>query len=202
MNSPVVVGIDGSASALDAVRWAADEARRRGSPLRLVHAQEMPAGYPPGFVDWHALHEALAAQGRTWLDQAREAVAPELPVEVVTVKAGAVPALMTESAGAGLLVLGTRGFGGFTGLFVGSTAVALAARAHCPVVVVREPGASTVGTGPVVVGVDGTPVGEAAIAFACAEASARGAGLVAVHAWTDLLLEAAFAGAAAQLDFS
>jgi nucleotide-binding universal stress UspA family protein len=54
----------------------------------------------------------------------------------------------------------------------------------------------------VVVGVDGTPVGEAAIAFAFAEASARGADLVAVHAWTDLLLETAFAAGAAALDFT
>jgi nucleotide-binding universal stress UspA family protein len=54
----------------------------------------------------------------------------------------------------------------------------------------------------VVVGVDGTPVGEAAIAFAFAAASMRGTGLVAVHTWTDLVLEAAFAGSAAQLDFS
>jgi nucleotide-binding universal stress UspA family protein len=50
--------------------------------------------------------------------------------------------------------------------------------------------------------VDGTPTGESAIAFAFVEASARGTDLVAVHTWTDLLLETAFAGAAAQLDFS
>jgi nucleotide-binding universal stress UspA family protein len=56
--------------------------------------------------------------------------------------------------------------------------------------------------GPVVVGVDGTPVGEAAIAFAFAEASTRGTDLVAVHTWTDLLLETAFAGESAVLDFS
>jgi nucleotide-binding universal stress UspA family protein len=201
-HSPVVVGVDGSESALHAVRWAAAEAVRRGTRLRLVHAYEIPVGYPPGFVDWHALHEALAAQGRAWLVRARDEVeklAPGLAAEVVEVKAGAVPTLVRESAEAAVLVLGSRGLGGFTGLVVGSTAVAMAARAHCPVVVVRGPDSST---GPVVVGVDGTPVGEAAIAFAFAEASARGADLVAVHTWTDLALETALAGGAAALDFA
>jgi nucleotide-binding universal stress UspA family protein len=202
VNAPVVVGVDGSESALHAVRWAADEARRRRTGLRLVHAHEIPVGYPPGFVDWHALHVALAAQGRSWLDQARQAVediAPGLVADVVEVKAGAVPALLAESAHAALVVLGSRGLGGFTGLLLGSTAVELAAHAHCPVVAVRGP---YPGDGPVVVGIDGTPTGEPAIAFAFAAASARGTGLVAVHTWTDLLLEAAFAGSAAQLDFS
>ncbi|MPZ78972.1 MAG: universal stress protein [Actinophytocola sp.] len=212
MNKPVVVGVDGSESALHAVRWAADEARRRQAPLHLVHAYEIPVSYPPGFVDWHALHEALVAQGKSWLGQAREMAeeaVPGLAVQTVEVKAGAVPTLVKQSAGAALLVLGTRGLGGFTGLLIGSTAVELAAHAHCPIVVVRGSDAERslrsehrLGTGPVVVGVDGTPVGEAAIAFAFAEASTRGTGLVAVHTWTDLLLETAFAGAAAQLDFS
>jgi nucleotide-binding universal stress UspA family protein len=201
MSAPVVVGVDGSDSALHAVRWAADEARRRGVGLQLVHAFEIPVGYPPGFVDWHALHEALAARGRSALDQARAAageVVLGLTVETAQVESGAVPALVNQSASAALLVLGTRGLGGFTGLLLGSTAVELAAHAHCPVVVVRGPSSD----GPVVVGVDGTPTGESAIAFAFAEASALGTDLVAVHTWTDLLLETAFAGAAAQLDFS
>jgi nucleotide-binding universal stress UspA family protein len=97
-------------------------------------------------------------------------------------------------------VLGSRGLGGFSGLVIGSTAVAVAGHAHAPVVVIRadEPPAD----GPVVVGVDGTPVGEAAIAFAFAQASARGVDLVAVHAWTDLVVEAAYVGGAAALDFA
>ena len=198
--STVVVGVDGSESALHAVRWAAHEARRRRLSLRLVHAYEVPVGYRSGFVDWSALLEGLVAQAREWLDQARQAAeetAPDVAVETVELRSFPVPALEAESAHADLLVLGTRGLGGFSGLLVGSTAVALVARARCPVVVVR--GAAT-DTGPVVVGVDGTTVGEAAIAFAFAEASARGAGLVAVHTWTDLLLEMAFTGEAAALD--
>lgn len=219
MNAPVVVGVDGSESALAAVRWAADDARRRGVGLRLVHAYDIPTGYPPGFVDWHTLHAALAAQGRSWLAQARQAAeeqvlagvgtapgpavdtvgaAPELVVDAIEVKSGVVPALVRESTHAAVVVLGTRGLGGFSGLLVGSTAVGLAVHARCPVVVVR----GVAHDGPVVVGVDGTPAGEEAIAFAFAEASRHGTDLVAVHTWTDLVLEEALAGGAAALDFA
>jgi len=201
MSQPVVVGVDGSGSALDAVRWAAEEAARRDIRLRLVHAFELPVGYPPGFVDAKALYDALAAQAKESLEQARalaEETAPGLSVEVVDVQAGAVPALVAESDGAAVLALGSRGLGGFTGLVVGSTAVALVARSRCPVVVVRGPGQD----GPVVVGVDGTPTSEGAIAFAMAEASARGAELIAVYTWSDVLLELAFTGERDALDVS
>src|SRR6476469_5811622 len=170
VNTPVVAGVDGSESALHAVRWAALEARRRHAGLRLVHAFGIPVGYAPGFVDWHALHEAVVAQGRTWLDEARKAAeetVPGLAVELVEVKAGSVPVLLKESAHAALVVLGTRGLGGFTGLVIGSTAVEVAAHA-----------------------------------FAFAQASTLGTDLVAVHTWTDLILEAAFAGGATALDFA
>lgn len=198
---PVVVGVDGSESALTAVRWAAAEARRRDTRLRIVHVYQVPAGYPQGFVDVRLLHDALVTQGKAWLDLARE-VAEEtargIVTEVVEVHAPTVPTLTRESADAAVLVLGTRGLGGFAGLVVGSTAVELATRANCPVVVVREPERD----GPVVVGVDGTPASEAAIAFAFAVASSGGGHLVAVHAWTDRLLEIAFAGTPEALDIS
>ena len=205
--APVVVGVDGSESALQAVGWAAAEARRLGAPLRLVHAYEAPTGYPQGFVDAHTLRDALAARGRGWLARAADVAAaavPGLRAEIVEKNASAVPVLVAESRTAARVVLGSRGLGGFTGLLVGSTAVELASRARCPVVVVRgaDAGAPPPSTGPVVVGVDGTPVGEPAVAFAFAEASALGADLVAVHTWTDLVLDAAFAGGAAALDFA
>ncbi len=199
--APVVAGIDGSESALLATRWAATAALRRGTSLRIVHVCAIPVGYPPGFVDARVLREAMAEQGRGWLAQARDAAemaAPGLEVETAEVTAGVVPTLVRESAAAAMVVLGTRGLGGFTGLLVGSTAVEVAARAECPVVVVR--GAER--QGPVVVGVDGTPASEAAIEFAFAEAAARDTDLVTVHTWTDLLVETAFAGGAAALDFS
>jgi nucleotide-binding universal stress UspA family protein len=171
-----------------------------------VHACQLATGYPPGVVDWHAVRTALEEQGRGWLAAARavaEAAVPGLGVEVELTVAPSVPALVAESRGADLLVLGSLGLGGFAGLLLGSTSVELAGRAACPVVVVRGRAADEPPVdGAIVVGVDGTPVGEAAIAFAFAEASACGAELVAVHAWTDLVLETAFLGGAAVLDFT
>lgn len=203
MTAPIVVGVDGSESSLHAVRWAATRAGRSGARLRLVHASEVPVGYPPGVVDPHVLRTALEEQAHDWLHRAAEVAGAGLRVEEVVELAPAVPALVEESRDAALVVLGSRGLGGFTGLLLGSTSVGLAARAHCPVVVVRGRQADQPPPteGPVVVGVDGTPVGEAAIAFAFAQASAWRTDLVAVHAWTDLLLENAFPGAAA-LDFA
>jgi nucleotide-binding universal stress UspA family protein len=207
MGSPVVVGVDGSDSCMLAVGWAAAEAARRGTTLRLVHACEVPSGYPAGIVDRHVLVAALAAQGRDWLTQAQEVAeraVDGLVPEVVTVTGSVAVTLLKESRSAALLVLGSRGLGGITGLLVGSASVELAAHAHCPVVVVRgrDTGVVPPVDGPVVVGVDGTPAGEAAIAFAFEEASLRRAELVAVHAWTELVLETAFAGSAAALDFA
>lgn len=186
----IVVGVDGSASALDAVRWAAREAGRRGMPLRLVNSYQVPAGadgvLDPGVID------LLREQGRRWLADAR-AIAGEAGVhaDIALVSAPVVPALLEESRSAGLLVLGTRGLGGFTGLLIGSTAVSLAGRAHCPVVVVRGEEAAH---GPVVVGVDGLAHSEAAVAFAFGEASAQDSDLVAVHAWHDSLADTVLLG--------
>jgi nucleotide-binding universal stress UspA family protein len=91
-----------------------------------------------------------------------------------------------------MVVLGDRGYGGVSGLLLGSVAAAMAAKADCPVVLVRtEEGAPVEDrTRPVVVGVDGSPVSEAALAFAFEEASMRGVPLVALHTWWDLLIDA------------
>jgi nucleotide-binding universal stress UspA family protein len=196
----VVVGIDGSESALRAVRWAVGEATRRGCGLRLVHAFEQLTGYAPRVVDWRAVHEAMRERGETWLAEAAKE-AGDLPVETVLVEASHVVTLVKESEDAAVIVLGSRGLGGFSGLVVGSTAVQLTGRARCPVVVVRDEHPDEHPDGPVVVGVDGTPVGEPAIAYAFAQASACGAELVAVHAWSDLILDAAYTGNAAAIDF-
>jgi nucleotide-binding universal stress UspA family protein len=82
-----------------------------------------------------------------------------------------------------MVVLGSRGLGGFTGMLIGSTAVGVTAHGHCPVVVARG---SEGRTGPVVVGVDGSPTSELALAMAFEEASLRRAELIAVHAWSDV----------------
>ncbi len=199
---PVVAAVDGSRSAVGAAVWAAREAGRRGTRLRLVHAYVVPTrGYPDFLSTFPQLREAMADQGRRWLDEARAAAGqavPELPVEAGTVEGEVVPALLAESHGAALVVVGSRGLGGFTGMLVGSVALALATHAHSPVAVVRGPGPDDPPPteGPVVVGTDGSPESRRAVDYAFAAAAARAVPLVAVRAWNDALVEGLSAGSA------
>jgi nucleotide-binding universal stress UspA family protein len=204
-SEPVVVGVDGSSSALRAVRWAAGIAVRDGVPLRLVHAYTPTPQPPAGITEEEPLLGAPRTRGQHWIDESRKVAAevdPALPVEVVLVAAQVANTLLHESATASMLALGTRRLSALTGLLVGSTSVTVAGHADCPVVIVRgpDPDEAPRETGPVVVGVDATTVSDSAIAFAFAEASVREAGLVAVHAWTEPVLETALAGGGGQLD--
>jgi nucleotide-binding universal stress UspA family protein len=203
----VAVGIDGSTSALRAVRWAAGIAVRDRVPLRLVHTYELALGLPAGITEEKSLLTALRTQGQRCIDEARDIAAqvdPALPVEVVLAAASAAETLLRESATASMLALGTRRLSALTGLLVGSTSVAVAGHADCPVVVVRgaDPDAAPRETGPVVVGVDATAVSDSAIAFAFPEASVRKAELVAVHAWSESVFESALAASRGQLDLA
>jgi nucleotide-binding universal stress UspA family protein len=206
-NAPIVVGVDGSISALHAVRWAAAEAAHRHLPVRLVHGQAVTETTYPGMsVTPQGLYDAMQDQAREWLHQAREGaleVSPELEVDTELREVPAVPTLLDESKTARMVVLGSRGLGGFTGLLVGSTAVSLAAYGQCPVAVVRGQTLADPppGSGPVVVGVDGSPTSEGAIEVAFDEASFRGVGLVAVHTWSDVTVGSAFDIAAVSLDW-
>jgi nucleotide-binding universal stress UspA family protein len=114
---------------------------------------------------------------------------PGLRVETEVTIGNPTTVLVDESRGASLVVLGSRGLGGFTGLLVGSVSTQVATHARAPVMVVRgahrdDPHAPPApGEGPVVVGVDGSSRSAAAVEFALAEAAARGQPLVAVHVW-------------------
>ncbi|QGN49284.1 universal stress protein [Micromonospora sp. WMMD558] len=182
--APVVVGVDGSAAALDAVRVAAREAEYRQRPLRVVHAFIWPlTGAPLTPVPGAPVTAGLRNQAERYVaeavDEARK-VFPELRVAGVVVDGAPTPVLLDEAREAALVVLGHRGLGGFAGLLLGSVTVQVSARAQCPVLVVRgEPRAD----GPVVVGVDGSELSTEAIGFAFEEAARRDAPLVAVHAW-------------------
>lgn len=193
----VVVGVDGSATALHAVHRAAEHAGRNDVPLRIVHAYELPFGFPSGVTEEESVLNVLRREGRRWLGEARDAATTVVPGLEVDTELAAMPAttgLLRESENASVLFLGNRGHNPLTGLLGGSTALALASHAHCPVVLVRTNGADdNPRTGPVVVGVDGTEASEAAVAFAFAEAASTGATLVALHAYAESLLEAAFA---------
>ncbi|HEX5740982.1 MAG TPA: universal stress protein [Pilimelia sp.] len=181
----VVVGVDGSPSALQAVAAAAQAARLYARPLRIVHAFIWPLMHVPMEpVPGGPAEGGLRNDADRLLAEAEEAArkaAPDIAVECALVDGAAAPVLIAESRRACLLVLGDRGLGGFTGLLVGSVAVQLAAHAACPVLVVRG---DEHPTGPVVVGVDGSATGTRAVDFAMREAHLRGVPLVAVHAWT------------------
>lgn len=188
MSGPVVVGVDGSGSALDAVRWAAAEAMRLGVPLCLVHAELSSP------LDWDLRsREALRRQSLSWLHEAAEAARSVEPgVALVPQVEVGDPAslLIAQSVDACLLVLGSRGMGGFGALLVGSTAIAVTGRSGRPVVVVR----GEVREGPVVVGVHGEE--PAVLTEAFEQAAARRAPLIAVSvsrtpsgAFTDAVAE-------------
>jgi nucleotide-binding universal stress UspA family protein len=188
---PILVGIDGSFSAERAARWAAREARARHVPLYLLHAYEFAADFAPDSE--RASRSVFLAYGRDCLREAAEQARREAPgVEVSTelVVSQSVELLARRSATASLVVVGSRGLGGVSGLLLGSVAVGLVSHAHCPVVIVRgdeydRPADEVAAdpTAPVVVGIDGSPVSSAALAYAYECASIHGSPLVAVHAW-------------------
>jgi nucleotide-binding universal stress UspA family protein len=181
---PILVGVDGSDPATDAVRWAAEEASRLGSGLRIVHVWIWPLyhvqlGPAPGAP----AGAGLRAQAEWVLSQAAEVAGQALPptaIETSLITGAAALELVLLSASARMLVVGHRGLGGFTGLLLGSVGVAVSARASCPAVVVR--GDETAG-GAVVVGLDGSLDGRRALEAGFCEAVLRRAPLLAVHAW-------------------
>ncbi|GAB2794570.1 universal stress protein [Amycolatopsis magusensis] len=207
-NRPVVAGVDGSVSALHAVRWAAKEAVRREKPLRLVHACFVPPKPPHVPVALPREYgEALIEQGHEWLAEAATAarsVDDRVEVDTDLRVGAAAETLTTASAEADLVVLGSRGLGGFSGLLVGSVSVALAHHGQCPVVVVRgrTPESAPPETGPIVVGVDNSANCDAALDFAFASAAALEVPLLAVHTWNDLSLEHGWPVMPMQLDYT
>jgi len=194
----VLVGVDGSDAALRAVRWGAAEARRRRLPLRLVHAFAWvkDAHFRASETTEH-YRNILLDQGRSHLDAAAAVaheVAPELAVEKQLTVGHPVEVLRTEGQRAAVAVIGDRGLSRFDDLLVGSTAMAMAAHAACPIVVVRggEPDPGGSGSMPVVVGVDDSANSDGAIEFALEAAAARVVPMVAVHAYAELFVDSTF----------
>lgn len=181
---PVIVGTDGSEESLRAVEWAALEARRHGSPLRIVSA---PAAMPQVHAH-HARPTEIAAALRgisaRALDAAitrSEEVAPGLPADTGLLTGPAAVAVARCGADASMLVVGARGAGGFAAMMLGSVSRYVAAWAPCPVVVVREE--STAVHREIAVGIRDPEDVSGTLAFAFEEAAQRGADLVAVHTW-------------------
>jgi nucleotide-binding universal stress UspA family protein len=188
---PVVVGVDGSAVARNAARWAAREAARRRTTLRIVYADAttLPVRSEIPGVRWSKEHEAhIREQVAQWLSSAAEAAreqAPEVSVRTASLPGAPDKVLIVESDSAGLLVVGDRGFGGFIGLLAGAVAVKVAAHAYCSVAVVPDVGEPLTFpvAGPIVAGVDDPRSAESVLAHAFAVAASWKVPLHVVHTW-------------------
>ncbi|WP_380283157.1 universal stress protein [Kitasatospora purpeofusca] len=208
MPRSVVVGVDGSPESLAALDWAAEEAARRGLPLKVVLA-------------WPTVVTPLAVLGTVDLARRQADVTlrdaelrvrerwPELTLQAVQVPTDPVRALVDEVSGAQepdgapaeLLVLGSRGLGAVAGFLVGSVSQRVLARTDCPVVLVRrgEDGEEAAGAREVVVGVDPFEGADAVLAHAFEVAERRGLPVRAVYSWT-LPATYQYAGIAASVD--
>ncbi|MGC5333616.1 universal stress protein [Micromonospora sp. DT62] len=184
MNRPVVVGVDGSPASLLAAEHAARAAVLRSRPLHLVHGYLHPLGYGVPVNPYDLGLPAPTEEAQKMLETTAADLAercPGLTVEVRQVAGGPGATLVEESRRAELVVVGSRGLGGFAGLLLGSVGTQVAAHAHCPVLVVRPAEEPIPVAGPVLVGVDGSEPAELAVGYAADEAARRGDGLVLLH---------------------
>ncbi|GAA4711607.1 universal stress protein [Phytohabitans rumicis] len=184
---PITVGYDASEGAKLGLRWALDEGARTGTPVSLLYAYEWQAvagPISPGPSAWP--DRGFREDAQKLVDAAVTAAFQTHPQVAVTggIDGGsAVAALLERSRHSSLVVLGSRGHGGFAELLIGSTSASVSAHAHCPIVVVRgdEPAAAA---SPVVVGIDDSDCALLALEFAFAQAAAREASLRVVRAWS------------------
>lgn len=191
----IVVGVDGSAAARSAALWAAKEAASRHCGLLLVHVVRGPAPelvYTPLSTP---LPTAMSEESvRTHAENALTDLAAECTrlspgLDARTRVEHGHPADVLDDIGrdADMLVVGSSGRSGVTRALLSSTAADLAGHHERPVVVVRE---AKAGDGSVVVGVDGSDTSAAAIDFAFDFARRHDRDLIAVHAWSDMPIEA------------
>ncbi|MFJ9695658.1 universal stress protein [Kitasatospora sp. NPDC101183] len=183
MTRIVAAGVDGSPASTAAAQWAAGEALRRGAALRLLHAWPWLTDGVSTFAEPDDLPAAALQTLEAAVREIR-AQHPGLEVSTDAVLDAPVDGLLAAASvgEAELLVLGSRGLGGFAGLMLGSVSMAVAGRSAVPVAVVRESREGG-GAGEVVVGVDAHSPEEEVLAFAFREAALRGARLRAVHGW-------------------
>ncbi|MEU4689897.1 universal stress protein [Actinoplanes sp. NPDC023714] len=183
MRTPtIVVATDGAPSGESTVRWAAREAESRGIRLRVVHVLEWDMNnarydyYGQHFEAARRLAETVTA---TAADVARTA-APGAEITMATLIGHPTARLLEAARGAELLVVGSRGHGGFADMLLGSVSQRIATHAPCPVVVVRgrpDPG------GPIAVGVDDSEASAHVLDTAFGMAAGHGSDLVVIHAY-------------------
>lgn len=187
----ILVGVDGSEAATAAVRWAAKEAELEHLDLKLVGVYDASTSdYAPGLIIPQDVIDAIRQDATDAVQSAAAAakeVAPDITIHTSIVDGDAARVLLELGKDAALIVVGTRKLGSVKGLFLGSVSITVAAHHHGRVVVIDGEGNTD---GPVVVGIDDSPVSEAAIKEAFRQASLRNVSLVAVHTWTPLDVDA------------
>jgi nucleotide-binding universal stress UspA family protein len=135
----IVVGVDGSEHSKAALRWAVNEAGLRGAGVRAVHAWQVYPALHPGTTITARDFDDVRAQAGSFVEDFVSEVVPDrdgVEIEAVAVQGESVaPALIDAAADAELLVVGSRGLGGFRGLLLGSVSQQCVHHATCPVVV-------------------------------------------------------------------
>ncbi|MBG6226487.1 nucleotide-binding universal stress UspA family protein [Arthrobacter sp. CAN_A2] len=178
---PVVVGYDGSDGSRRAVLWAAHHAATAGLPLVVVHCWVWPFFTqdlgPVDDIEDSGLQRAAERISAEGLELARQAE-PDIDVSVRLITGFPSEVLTRLSADASLLVTGTRGLGGFSGLLIGSVSLHLAASSSCPIAVIRD---DQPGEGDVLVAVDGSPESDRAVIEAAVLATTLHAPLRVLH---------------------
>ncbi|MFI9152491.1 universal stress protein [Streptomyces sp. NPDC053367] len=183
---PLVVGVDGSDGSLLAVDWAVDEAARHGLPLRLVHASlwEHYESALPSVTLARPSAQVLADHIVASAAERARRRNPDVKFSTDVFPAEATEALLKEGDNATALITGSRGRSELTGLLLGSVGLAVAARAHCPVIVVRGDRAGLAGTHErILLGAGDPEAGGEAARFALREAEIRGCALDVVRSW-------------------
>lgn len=185
----IVVGIDGSPTSTAAALWAADEASRRRVRLVLLYSFVLYAyGSKEGALPGSVAYEEAEIDADQLLAEASDAVRrahPKLVIQTREERGPAATALLEVTAAAALTVIASQAKHQSLETLMGSVATYTAEQSKGPVVVLRGDAAATAATGPVVVGVDGSEVSEAAIDFAFEAAHSRGVPLLAVHVWNN-----------------
>lgn len=187
VSAAVVVGIDGSEASDAAVRWGAQTAARHGRHLLLAHAMNLDAtralvvAYAPIIEDTMRALRQHAQQVLTASKLIAREADPTIRIETLVSEKSSATLLIELSREAYLVAVGSRSSGVIAHL--GSTVAAVAGHGSGRIVAV--PAGTSQADGPVVVGVDGSPVSAAAVGAAFAEASTRKADLVGIHVFSD-----------------
>lgn len=185
--SRIVVGIDGSEPARRALRWALDEAAASGAAVDVVHAWELIQAQPQfGEFGVAAIEEAASSLLSSEVQAAFQNGAPR-PAELRELVGSddAASAILDAAKGADLVVVGSRGRGGFKGLLLGSVSYRVLHDSPIPVVVIPAKGDNgNIDTGAIVVGVDQFQPTSPALEWALAQAKLVGAPVVALSAWS------------------